>query len=333
MPCRYPFSLCPTFLMMQQMPFWVWTEWRSRYSFLPQLLICSHKIAYSVRRNMPCRNISALLLLSLLAGAPKAAADSTPKAGEVMTAPLTGMELVYLPGGCFQMGSPPDEPNRAENEGPVHEVCLSGFWIGKYEVTQEEWRTVMDSNPSQFQKSDRHPVEQVSWDDTQQFLARLNQKDGGGFRLPTEAEWEYAARAGSSEARYWDRDIDCSRAVYENNPAKGQDSCVAYLLSRGLDSGSTAPVGSYPANAFGLHDMLGNVWEWCADFYGPYYYSRSPKDNPQGPARGTTRIFRGGSWYWKPSSLRAAHRGVVGGLRQDYKGNGLGFRIVRTAQR
>lgn len=284
-------------------------------------------------RHSPCRTVPALLLLCLLTAAAWAAAGPAPKAGEIMTDPVTGMQLIYLPGGCFQMGSPPDEPDRAENEGPVHEVCLTGFWIGKYEVTQGEWRTVMDSNPAKFQKSERHPVEQVSWDDTQQFIARLNEKAGsGGFRLPTEAEWEYAARAGTSEARYWGRDIDCSRAVYENDPVTGQNSCVAHLLDRGLDSGSTAPVGSCPANAFGLHDMLGNVWEWCADYYASDYYSRSPRDNPQGPASGATRVFRGGSWYWQPSSLRAAHRGVVGGLPQDYKGNGLGFRVVREVR-
>lgn len=292
-------------------------------------------------RHMTGRHVPALLLLSLLAAAPQAAAGADaaqkqaapPEAGDTMTDALTGMELNYLPDGCFQMGSPAEEPDRAEDEGPVHEVCLSGFWMGKYEVTQGEWRKAMDSNPAKFQKGERHPVEQVSWHDAQQFLAKLNEKTGRNCRLPTEAEWEYAARAGTRTVRWWGDGSSCDKAMHENDPATGENACAGQVRAMGLDSGSTAPVGSYPANAFGLHDMLGNVWEWCADLYSADYYRSSPKDNPQGPAAGTTRVFRGGSWYWKPSSLRTAHRGVVGGLPPEYKGNGLGFRIACPARR
>jgi formylglycine-generating enzyme required for sulfatase activity len=135
-----------------------------------------------------------------------------PQQGDIKVDNITGMELVYVPGGCFQMGSPESEQGRDDDE-KLHKVCVDGFWMGKHEVTQGQWRKVMGGNPSAFKKGDGYPLEQVSWDDAQDFIKKLNGKAGGKYRLPTEAEWEYAARAGTSTTRFWgdSSDATCSQ--------------------------------------------------------------------------------------------------------------------------
>jgi len=195
----------------------------------------------------------------------------------------TIMEFVRILPGEFQMGSEGGD----DDERPLHLVRItSGFELGKYEVTQAQWEAVMGSNPSHFQGGDR-PVEQVSANDAQEFLRRLNARgDGRRYRLPTEAEWEYAARAGSREARYGNVD---DIGWYSGN------------------SGSqTHPVGQKQPNAWGLYDMLGNVLEWCQDRYGPY--SAGAVTDPQGPRSGQYRVMRGGSWYVDARFLRAPDR-------------------------
>ena len=181
--------------------------------------------------------------------------------------------------------------------------------MGKYEVTQEEWEAVMGANPSRFSDCDpRCPVEQVSWFDTEEFIRRLNgQESGKGYRygLPTEAEWEYAARAGTTSVRYGELG---EIAWYEDN-----------------SEFKTHPVGQKRANAWGMHDMLGNVWEWTADWYAEY--PTSPVTDPQGPQSGSTRVRRGTSWRHPAKSVRSAHR-----YRNSprYRNMGLGFRLART---
>ncbi|MCP4289411.1 MAG: formylglycine-generating enzyme family protein, partial [Gammaproteobacteria bacterium] len=231
----------------------------------------------------------------------------TPFAGQERYDPVSGIDFVWAPEGCFQMGQSETDKRyilqeRGEerykqyymNELPQHEVCVDGFWMGKTEVTQAQWTRIMGDNPSRFQ-SDTNPVEQVSWKDIQKFLQALNKKAGKEmYRLPTEAEWEYAARAGTSTIFYFGDDA-------------GMLSDYAWYRSN--SGGTTHPAGQLKPNAWGLYDMHGNVWEWCQDWYDSEYYSKSPKENPQGPSSGKYRVLRGGSWANYPNDCRSATRG------------------------
>jgi formylglycine-generating enzyme required for sulfatase activity len=214
-------------------------------------------------------------------------------------------EFVSIPAGEFVMGS-----SSGNDEKPRHRVRITkGFEIGRTVVTQAQWRAVMGANPSGFTGDDR-PVENVSWNDVQRFLERVNdENDGYRYRLPTEAEWEYAARAGSTA----------------DTVADGK--AVAWFAAN--SGGETHPVRQKQANAWGLYDMLGNVWEWCADWYGARYYASSPADDPQGPASGTTRVVRGGSWYFTGGFVRPAFRYRI---IPDVRSDDTGFRLVREAR-
>ena len=219
-----------------------------------------------------------------------------------------GMEFVWVPPGEFRMGSTNSEANI--NERPVTRVRISrGFWLGKHEMTQAEWQGVMGTNPSSNSGCGRCPVEQVSWNDAQEFIGSLNGRSGRNrYRLPTEAEWEYAARAGTTGDRYGNLD---AIAWYEDNSGD-----------------RTHPVGGKAANAWGLHDMLGNVWEWVQDWQD--WYGRYPGGavtDPGGAVSGWNRVLRGGSWRCNASSCRSSGRGhAPPGNRIDY----LGFRLLRT---
>ena len=227
----------------------------------------------------------------------------------------TGMEFVYVPGGCFQMGS----NNGDSDEKPAHKVCLEGFWMGKYEVTQAQWETVMGKNPSYFKGADR-PVEQVSWNDAQAFLKKLNGNPSqsplnqggqrGVFRLPSEAEWEYAARAGTQTA-------------YSFGDDSNQLGDYAWFYDN--SGNKTHPVGQKKPNAFGLYDMHGNVWEWCQDWYNESYYANSPQENPQGPSSGQYRLLRGGSWNCLTTYCRSANRYYS---PPDLRYDSLGVRVL-----
>jgi formylglycine-generating enzyme len=228
------------------------------------------------------------------------------KYGTSFTDSVTGMEFGSVPGGCFQMGD-----DGFENQKPVHEVCVDGFFMGRYEVTQGEWEKVMGNNPSISQKGSRYPVESVSWDDAQMFISKLNKQTGKQYRLPTEAEWEYAAQSCGQQEQ-WSGTNEKSRlkeyAWYKDN------------------SGKTTPeVGTRSANGLGLYDMSGNVFEWVNDWYGENYYQSSPETNPKGPSSGSYRVNRGGSWGNSPGDARAAERNS----NSPGNANGsLGFRLV-----
>jgi formylglycine-generating enzyme required for sulfatase activity/tRNA A-37 threonylcarbamoyl transferase component Bud32 len=239
-----------------------------------------------------------------------------------------GMELVLVPAGSFKMGS----TNGQEIEKPVHDVTISQpFYMAKYEVTQAQWKAVMGSNPSSF-KGDNLPVEQVSWDDANAFIARLNaQKDGYSYRLPTEAEWEYACRAGT--AGDYAGDLD-AMAWYGNNSGRARlDAAEIYRTDSANyfkriteNGGQTHAVGSKLPNAFGLFDMHGNVWEWCQDWYHETYYG-APSDGSAWLSGGEQkyRVRRGGSWHGSASDARSAFRfGNTPGNRFNL----LGFRVV-----
>ena len=230
-------------------------------------------------------------------------------AGSLWKSPL-GMEFVWIPAGRFVMGSPKNEADRFYDE-VQHEVRISrGYWLGKYEVTQGEWEAVMGGNPSHFDEcGEGCPVEMVSSGDVQEFIRKLNAGESGKgyrYRLPTEAEWEYAARAGTTGVRHGELD---SIAWYAGN-----------------SGGRTHPVGEKRANAWGLHDMLGNVWEWTADWYG-WYPSGSVTD-PEGALWGSGRVGRGGGWLGGARYVRSAYRGNISPGNRD--NHGLGFRLVRT---
>ncbi|MCI5210012.1 MAG: formylglycine-generating enzyme family protein [Candidatus Electrothrix sp. ATG2] len=210
---------------------------------------------------------------------------SAPRQGDIMTDEMSGMEFIYIPQGCFMMGS-----DEHKNDGPTHEVCLDAFWMGKYQVTQGQWKQLMGNNPAGFKNGDSYPVEQVSWENAQKFIVELNKKTGKNYRLPTEAEWEYAGRAKSSYKYSGGNDVDAV-AWYDDNSGD-----------------ATHPVGQKKANAFGLYDMSGNVCEWCSDWFDKKYYASSPKNNPTGPASGTYRVFRGGSYCDGSLNCRSVYR-------------------------
>ena len=220
------------------------------------------------------------------------------------------MNLILIPAGEFMMGSPDSEKGIGREERPQHRVRITkGFYMGETEVTQEQYQAVMVVNSSYF-KAYNLPVENVSWDDAVEFCRRLSQKEGRTYRLPTEAEWEYACRAGSATRFcYGDRDT----------------SLVDYAWYGHNCYDTTHPVGQKKPNAFGLYDMHGNVFEWCNDWDDRDYYSQSPVDDPKGPSTGHYRVFRGGSWVDYPDECRVANRQCTS---PTARANQLGFRLV-----
>ncbi len=227
--------------------------------------------------------------------------------GKVQT--IGGIEFVYIRGGEFMMGSPDSDSDANIDEKPRHKVYVDSFWIGKYEVTQSQYEAIMGENPSYFKGANR-PVERVSWNYAIKFCRRFSEKYGVKVRLPYEAEWEYAARAGTITRYYWGDEIDGAYCWYSDNSER-----------------QTHPVGQKKPNAWGLYDMLGNVWEWCMDGYDENYYNNSPYRNPHGLDSGSYRVNRGGSWNGFSYYLRCAYRGF-GNPSDRY--NDIGFRLVRT---
>lgn len=212
---------------------------------------------------------------------------------------VPAIELVRVPGGCFQMGSETGE----KHERPVHKVCLETFDIGKVEVTQGQWRAVIGSNPSRFAGGDNFPVEQVSWNEAQEFIKRLNAQNAGTWRLPTEAEWEYACRSGGKDEQY----AGASAANVGD---------VAWYNKAEAGNMTHAVAGKKP-NGLGIHDMSGNVWEWVQDtFTTPY----------GGSNRESKRVLRGGSWDGKTNYVRCAIRNRNEADKRDPR---LGFRVVK----
>ena len=199
--------------------------------------------------------------------------------------------MVWVDGGTFRMGATSEQGSEISDEKPVHSVTLSGYYIGKTEVTQALWQAVMGSNPSYFEGDDL-PVEQVSWDDCQEFIRKLNSLTGQNFRLPTEAEWEFACRGGNNSRGY-----KYSGSNYIDN--------VAWYDGNSGDK--THPVATKSPNELGIYDMSGNVWEWCADWYGDYSSGR--QTNPKGPYGGSYRVNRGGSWNDDARFCRSSDRG------------------------
>ncbi len=206
------------------------------------------------------------------------------------------IQLTYIPSGAFLRGSPPTEAGREIDEGLLHEVTLqTGYYLGASPVTQAQWQAVMGTNPSKFNGA-HYPVETVSWDDCQEFCRELSSRTGKRFRLPTEAQWEYACRAGTTTAFSFGRTISTAQANYNGNHTYGRGR-------KGVFREQTTPVSMFPANAWGLYDMHGNVREWCADYYGAY-----TTDENYDRAEGGARVVRGGSWWDGPRRCRSAYR-------------------------
>ena len=238
--------------------------------------------------------------------------------GKTYTVPSINYKMVYIPPGTFMMGSPSNEPKRDSDERR-HKVTLTkGFYMGATEVTQGQWKKIMSSNPSYF-KGDNLPVEQVSWNDCQEFVRKLNRQEvGNKYRLPTEAEWEYACRAGTTTPFFTGGCISTSQANYDGNyPMPG--------CSKGKYRKKTIEVASFSPNAWGFYDMHGNVWEWCQDWYEDY--PASHVTDPEGASSGSGRVGRGGSWYSDARHCLSARR--FGGAPDGGDGI-LGFRLART---
>jgi len=221
------------------------------------------------------------------------------------------MEFMLIPAGEFDMGSPAVEKDRNSDEGPVHRVKISNaFYMGKYEVTQKQWREVMGTNPSYFE-GDNLPVEQVSWNDVQEFLKKLNEKEGANkYHLPSEAEWEYAARAGTT-----------TNYSFGDNESKLGD----YAWYNGNSGGKTHEVGQKKLNTWGLYDMHGNIWEWVQDIYHNSY-SGAPADGSAWEGDGPSRVVRGGGWGYYGGDCRSALRDSRGPSPRDGE---VGFRLLR----
>jgi formylglycine-generating enzyme required for sulfatase activity len=234
--------------------------------------------------------------------------------GDILTLYLTDslpLLMKRIPVGRFVMGSPEDEQGRDRDESPQREIAITqDFYLGVYEVSQAQWQAVMGENPAMFQHKPEHlqyPVEYVSWSDCQRFIARLNELGIGRFRLPTETEWEYAARAGTTTRFYWGDD-------------PGEKLCHQYGWMNSRSMSQPQPVGQKKPNPWGLYDMSGNVWEWCSDSYGPYGGV---------PVNDTLKVFRGGSWYDFPKSQRSANRHKHG-INGHY--TAIGLRLAMDPQ-
>ncbi|MBF0340681.1 MAG: SUMF1/EgtB/PvdO family nonheme iron enzyme [Magnetococcales bacterium] len=220
--------------------------------------------------------------------------------------PITGITLTRIPGGCFTMGDNQGKPP----EQPAHTVCLQDFWLAIHETTQQQWQQIMGSVPIQTITQPELPVENVSWNETSHFLQRLNSASPGRFRLPTEAEWEFACRNRGKTRHFCGTDDDPTPYAWYNG-----------------GGGSLHPVGERLPNGLGLFDMNGNAWEWVADWFDEGYYAAAPANNPEGPETGSARVFRGGGVFSGPEFIRATHRA---NLWPDRKHSLLGFRVAGT---
>ena len=277
------------------------------------------------------RNRFALLLLIcalLISGCRKQDAEVVaPSAIKTQTTP-TGIDLALIPAGTFMMGSDSGD----DDEKPAHQVAVASFWMDRYEVTQKSFEALMGTNPAKF-KNPFNPVDRVSWLAAIKYCNMRSMKEGlqpcydvqtaeckftaNGYRLPTEAEWEYACRAGTTTAY-----------SFGDNPAELSGS--AWLKSNAEQS--TQPVGQKKPNAWGLYDMYGNVAEWCNDRYGETEYAARASDNPHGPAKSETRVLRGGSWRYGPERCRSSARASETPALADacFGSDGYGFRCVRA---
>jgi formylglycine-generating enzyme required for sulfatase activity len=232
--------------------------------------------------------------------------------------PSTSIEMVYVKGGCYQMGAADDDCDATVEERPLHEVCVDDFYIGRYEVTQGQWKSVMGSNTIDLStcKEDNCPVDNVSWNEVQDFIKKLNSKSGGNkYRLPTEAEWEYAARSGGKDERYaGGKDLE-KVAWYADNSGK-----INHLV------GTKAP------NGLGIYDMSGNVWEMTSDWYGTTYYSSSPRNNPTGPSIGDDHVIRGGCRTGGVPNQRTTRRiNINDRTKGNGRGGNVGFRLLMSS--
>jgi uncharacterized protein (TIGR02996 family) len=216
-----------------------------------------------------------------------------------------GLDLVLIPPGTFRMGAPQREPRSEPDERPAHKVSLTkGFWLSAGQVTQRQWSSLMGRYRGEFIGSDL-PAEGVSWDECRQFAAELSKRTGQSCRLPTEAEWEYACRGCTGTAFWFGATASSHQANFDGNYPYPETAPKGPWLHR------TTPAGTYPANLFGLFDTHGNVWEWCEDWYDDRYYRNAPAVDPAGPASGSRRVLRGGSWYSYSWSCRSAGREAV----------------------
>jgi len=239
------------------------------------------------------------------------------------------MELVFVKGGCYEMGDSAGDGD--SNERPVHEVCVGDYYFGKFEVTNSEYRKFRPGHSSGSYEGmslndDRQPAVFVSWDDATAFAKWLSGQTGKTFRLPTEAEWEYAARAGSKTNRFWGNNPDdaCKYANVADITAKKRwPKWTAFYCDDKF--AVAAPVGSFQPNAWGLHDMLGNAWEWTQDVYDSAAYTKLPRNNPMHEGSGEYRVMRGGGWSNGPLGVRSSHRVA---LDPPFGHHALGFRLV-----
>ncbi|MFC1693696.1 formylglycine-generating enzyme family protein [Candidatus Latescibacterota bacterium] len=257
----------------------------------------------------------------------------SPQDDDIKTHKIQGITFVTIPAGTFRMGDIQNY-NQYSQEKPVHDVTISSFDMSIYEITQDQYQSVMGSNPSSFKFGDNYPVEEVSWYDAVKYCNRLSDAAGldccyeentwecdfskNGFRLPTEAEWEYACRAGTETKFYTGNNLSSDGRTSTDLEEAG--------WYRSNSGSKTHTVGQKKPNAWGLYDMHGNVWEWSNDWYGESYYSSSPSSNPAGLSSDSYRVIRGGSWYYYARYCRSADRNGSG---PEGTYSGLGFRVVR----
>jgi len=269
----------------------------------------------------PANRVLILVIIALLTGLPPCYSQARDVKKEV----VAGITMVSIPAGTFEMGGRSEMADWTEK--PVHTVTIDAFTMSETQITQAQYHALTGENPSHFRHDDNLPVETVSWFDAVRFCNLLSDRAGldkcydevtwkcdfmkNGFRLPTEAEWEYANRAGST-TEYWSGDShrDLARVGWY----------------QAVSGAKTHPVATKPPNPFGLYDMHGNVWEWCNDWLMENYYEISPAENPRGPDYGFARVARGGRFY---SSARHSRSSARGGLPPDSKDRGYGFRVVR----
>jgi formylglycine-generating enzyme required for sulfatase activity len=223
--------------------------------------------------------------------------------------------MVFVKGGCYQMGASADDCDASPDERPVHEVCVHDFYLGTYEVTQGQWKAVMGSNTSEASTCREYncPVDNISWSDVQEFIRRLNSRSGGNrYRLPTEAEWEYAARSGGKSETYSGGKEVGKVSWYAENSGK-----------------INHPVGTKAPNGLGIYDMSGNVWEMTSDWYASNYYAGSPRNNPSGPDSGADHVVRGGCRTGGVVNQRTTRRTYINDRTKGTgKGGNVGFRLL-----